>query len=90
MHHTAKLLESYRDFSVYKMATVHCLGFYNLQIFNSLLDPEGQDALFCLILSKSVDPLHRYCDFSIFLDGSCPPFRLLKVQIFMARMGLED
>ena len=36
--------------------------------------PEGWDSSLCQISSKSVNPLRRYCDFSLFFqDGGRPP-----------------
>jgi len=41
--------------------------------FYWLLGPEGGDASACQILSKSVNRLQTYEDFSIFQDGGRPP-----------------
>jgi len=51
------------------MATAAILIFSNSLNFIGWRGPEGRVASSCLISSKSVNPLWRYYDFSIFQDG---------------------
>jgi len=54
------------------------LGFWKFQIFNGWDAQDGRTASACQILSKSLKPLLRYGDFSIFQDGGRPPSWIFK------------
>ena len=62
----------------FKMAAVCHLGFSIVGNFNCLYPLEGQNALLCRILCRSVKPLRRYGHFAIFQDGDRPPSWILK------------
>ena len=63
------------------------LGFLKFQIFNGRDTQEGQTALLCQILSKSLKTRLRYGYFSIFQDGGRRHVGFWKFQIFNGQNG---
>ena len=54
------------DFSIFQDGGRRHLGFSKFQIYNGRMAQEGWTASPCHIWSKSIEPLRRYDDFSIF------------------------
>ena len=73
-----KPLLTYGDFSILKMAAVRHLGFIKGRNFNGRQGGKGQFASPCQISRRSVEPLLRYYDFSIF-----PRWRLSPILVWL-------
>ena len=82
----AKIL---RFFSVFQDGGRRHFGLSNPQNFIGWQCPEGIDALFYQISSKSVVPLRRYCDFANFQNGGHRHLAFLKSWNFIGYCGRE-
>ena len=73
---------SMADFPFFKMAAVRHLGFLKVKNFNFRSGSKAQYASPYQISRRSVEPLRRYCRFSIFQDGGGRHLEFWKIQIF--------
>ena len=68
-------------FQFFKMAAVRHLGFSKVGNFNFPSHSDAQSPPY-QILRRSVEPLRRYCRFTIFQDGGGRHLGFWKIQIF--------
>jgi len=87
---SVKLLQKYRDFSIFKMAAVHHIDCWKDRYLNARLGGEVQSASPCQTSWQSVKPLPTYRDFPAFKMVAVRHLGFVNVRIFETKSCSQD